>query len=119
MKPFFGGARSRQKNNNNNLFCSYFLQEHEARRHGLFVLSGSFLGAYCHQSGLWGADAQGLLPSCLEGSPCPDAALRAETIAGGPAQIPRPGLGHRKEAFSGKGKRLPDHSLGFERPKLV
>lgn len=44
---------------------------------------------------------------------------RAETIAGGPAQIPRPGLGHRKEAFSGKGKRLPDHSLGFERPKLV
>lgn len=48
-------------------------------RHGLFVFSGSFLGAYCHQSGLWGADAQGLglslLPSCLEGSPCPDAAL--------------------------------------------
>lgn len=44
------------------------------------MFSGSFLGAYCHQSGLWGgADLRGLslslLPRCLEGSPCPDAAL--------------------------------------------
>lgn len=88
------------------------------------MFSGSFLGAYCHQSGLWGgqtygASARAFSPAAWRVAPALTQPLRAETIAGGPAQIPRPGLGHRKEAFSGKGKRLPDHSLGFERPKLV
>lgn len=42
------------------------------------MFSGFYPGVYCHQPGLWRADLQGLslslLPSCLEGSPCPDAA---------------------------------------------
>lgn len=89
------------------------------------MFSGSFLGAHCHQSGLWGggqtygASARAFSSTAWRVAPALTQPLRAETIAGGPAQIPRPGLGHRKEAFSGKGKRLPDHSLGFERPKLV
>lgn len=89
------------------------------------MFSGPFLGAYCHQSGLWGgrqthrAWTRAFSPTAWRVAPALTQPSRAETIAGGPAQIPRPGLGHRKEAFSGKGKRLPDHSLGFERPKLV
>lgn len=49
---FFEGERSRQKNI---YFALISYKNVKTQRHGLFVFSGSFLGTYCHQSGLLGA----------------------------------------------------------------
>lgn len=49
----FEGERSRQKKLIYFALISY--KNVKTQRHGLFVFSGSFLGTYCHQSGLLGA----------------------------------------------------------------
>lgn len=43
---------------------------------------------------------------------------RAETIAGGSAQVPRPGLGHRKETFLERGNVSQISPLAL-RPELA
>lgn len=118
---FFEGERSRQKNI---YFALISYKNVKTQRHGLFVFSGPSLGPTATSQGSWG---QLTGPQAEPAPPQPAGRValaltqpqRVETIAGGPVRIPRPGLGHRKEAFSGKGKCLPDHSPGFQRPKLV
>lgn len=59
MKPFFFFLFSFLKEKGVGKKLIYFAlisyKNVKTQRHGLFVFSGSFLGTYCHQSGLLGA----------------------------------------------------------------